>query len=161
MVWKLVSDPYWNIGISDFFSIFCYSSGKSSIVLKDVLILKGEKFIGMLKIGYWYVVTLWPHTDTYFAYLLTFLVLNHRTLVKYARLKSFAVIESAFFHFLAFLDRSYNFHFIWKWKNNANSRKVGQKHVVSNDQHGMKKLLWNVNTLHVCKIFSNSSYQER
>ena len=43
-----------HIEISEFQTsfLFCYSSGKSSIVLKDVLILKGEKFIGMLKIGY-------------------------------------------------------------------------------------------------------------
>ena len=79
--WKLVFDPYWIIGVS----VLLLFVKKFNTIEDDTFYIKTfsvKKFIGTLKsVIDMLLLSSWPHTDTYFAYLLTFFVPNHRTLL--------------------------------------------------------------------------------
>ena len=78
---KLVFDPYWIIGVS----VLLLFVKKFNTIEDDTFYIKTfsvKKFIGTLKsVIDMLLLSSWPHTDTYFAYLLTFFVPNHRTLL--------------------------------------------------------------------------------
>ena len=73
---KLVFDPYWIIGVS----VLLLFVKKFNTIEDDTFYIKTfsvKKFIGTLKsVIDMLLLSSWPHTDTYFAYLLTFFVLT-------------------------------------------------------------------------------------
>ena len=100
---KLVFDPYWIIGVS----VLLLFVKKFNTIEDDTFYIKTfsvKKFIGTLKsVIDMLLLSSWPHTDTYFAYLLTFFVPNHRTLLSMQDYLDWKCIKLLFFFTLLFL----------------------------------------------------------